>query len=79
MAQAVYSGGSLFNHSCEPNIHAYFLSRTLFMRATESVTAGSEMELSYGPQVIRPSILLENLLKIKYFIQNPVQLNVWNC
>ncbi|XP_041995450.1 histone-lysine N-methyltransferase SMYD3-like isoform X2 [Salvia splendens] len=51
VAQAVYSGGSLFNHSCEPNIHAYFLSRTLFMRATENVTAGSEMELSYGPQV----------------------------
>ncbi|XP_047944931.1 SET and MYND domain-containing protein 4 isoform X1 [Salvia hispanica] len=51
VAQAVYSGGSLFNHSCEPNIHAYFLSRTLFMRATENVTAGLEMELSYGPQV----------------------------
>ncbi|EYU20145.1 hypothetical protein MIMGU_mgv1a002206mg [Erythranthe guttata] len=51
VAQAVYSSGSLFNHSCVPNVHAYFLSRTLFMRATENVTAGSELELSYGPQV----------------------------
>ncbi|KAL7107461.1 hypothetical protein ACP275_06G056100 [Erythranthe tilingii] len=51
VAQAVYSRGSLFNHSCLPNVHAYFLSRTLFMRATEHVTAGSELELSYGPQV----------------------------
>ncbi|KAI3458405.1 hypothetical protein Pfo_015068 [Paulownia fortunei] len=51
VAQAVYCGGSLFNHSCQPNVHAYFLSRTLFIRATENVTAGSELELSYGPQV----------------------------
>ncbi|KAK6135587.1 hypothetical protein DH2020_030695 [Rehmannia glutinosa] len=51
VAQAVYCGGSLFNHSCQPNVHAYFLSRTLFIRATENVAAGSELELSYGPQV----------------------------
>ncbi|XP_057778491.1 uncharacterized protein LOC130997245 isoform X2 [Salvia miltiorrhiza] len=51
VAQAVYPGGSLFNHSCQPNIHAYFLSRTLCIRATEYVAAGSELELSYGPQV----------------------------
>ncbi|PIN26923.1 Histone-lysine N-methyltransferase [Handroanthus impetiginosus] len=51
VAQAVYSAGSLFNHSCQPNIHAHFLSRTLFVRATENVAAGSELELSYGPQV----------------------------
>ncbi|KAK4433451.1 Stress-induced-phosphoprotein 1 [Sesamum alatum] len=51
VAQAVYSGGSFFNHSCQPNAHAYFLSRTLFIRATENVAAGSELELSYGPQV----------------------------
>ncbi|KAL8552408.1 hypothetical protein ACS0TY_001195 [Phlomoides rotata] len=51
VAQAVYLGGSLFNHSCQPNVHAYFLSRTLFIRATENVTAGSELELCYGPQV----------------------------
>ncbi|KAL3653368.1 hypothetical protein CASFOL_003049 [Castilleja foliolosa] len=51
VAQAVYCGGSLFNHSCQPNVHAYFLSRTLFVRTTENVTAGSELELSYGPQV----------------------------
>ncbi|XP_051138521.1 uncharacterized protein LOC127256513 isoform X2 [Andrographis paniculata] len=51
VAQAVYPGGSLFNHSCEPNVHAYFISRSLFIRATENVIAGSELELSYGPQV----------------------------
>ncbi|KAK6135538.1 hypothetical protein DH2020_030709 [Rehmannia glutinosa] len=51
VAQAVYCGGSLFNHSCQPNVHTYFLSRTLFIRATENVAAGSELELSYGPQV----------------------------
>ncbi|KAL0321737.1 UNVERIFIED_CONTAM: Stress-induced-phosphoprotein 1 [Sesamum calycinum] len=51
VAQAVYSRGSFFNHSCQPNAHAYFLSRTLFIRATEHVVAGSELELSYGPQV----------------------------
>ncbi|KAG8380981.1 hypothetical protein BUALT_Bualt06G0073000 [Buddleja alternifolia] len=51
VAQAVYSGGSLFNHSCQPNVHAYFISRTLFIRVTECVAAGSELELSYGPQV----------------------------
>ncbi|KAL6532980.1 hypothetical protein OROMI_027092 [Orobanche minor] len=51
VAQAVYCGGSLFNHSCQPNVHTYFLSRTLFIRATENVSGGSELELSYGPQV----------------------------
>lgn len=56
MAQAVYSGGSLFNHSCQPNAHAYFLSRTLFVRATENVIAGSELELSYGPEVVMSSL-----------------------
>ncbi|KAI8031024.1 hypothetical protein LOK49_LG01G01123 [Camellia lanceoleosa] len=51
VGQAVYSAGSLFNHSCQPNIHAYFLSRTLYIRATEFVVAGCPLELSYGPQV----------------------------
>ncbi|KZV30020.1 SET and MYND domain-containing protein 4-like [Dorcoceras hygrometricum] len=51
VAQAVYSGGSLFNHSCQPNVHTFFLSRTLFIQTTEYVTAGSQLELSYGPQV----------------------------
>ncbi|KAL3834718.1 hypothetical protein ACJIZ3_009454 [Penstemon smallii] len=51
VAQAVYSRGSLFNHSCQPNVHAYFVSRTLFIQATEYITAGSQLELSYGPQV----------------------------
>ncbi|XAR66066.1 Histone-lysine N-methyltransferase [Bertholletia excelsa] len=51
VGQAIYSAGSLFNHSCQPNIHAYFLSRTLYIQSTEYVNAGSPLELSYGPQV----------------------------
>ncbi|XP_059627848.1 uncharacterized protein LOC132270675 isoform X2 [Cornus florida] len=48
---AIYSAGCLFNHSCQPNIHAYFLSRTLHIQSTEFVAAGYPLELSYGPQV----------------------------
>ncbi|TQD98591.1 hypothetical protein C1H46_015839 [Malus baccata] len=51
VGQAIYISGSLFNHSCQPNIHAYFLSRTLFIRTTEFVTSGVPLEFSYGPQV----------------------------
>ncbi|KAJ8773933.1 hypothetical protein K2173_009364 [Erythroxylum novogranatense] len=51
VGQAIYTVGSLFNHSCRPNIHAYFLSRTLFIRTTELVETGCHLELSYGPQV----------------------------
>ncbi|KAK1399708.1 SET domain-containing protein [Heracleum sosnowskyi] len=51
VGQAIYSAGSLFNHSCQPNIHAYFISRTLYVRSTEYVAAGYPLELSYGPQV----------------------------
>ncbi|XP_074286472.1 uncharacterized protein LOC141611756 isoform X2 [Silene latifolia] len=51
VGQAVYLSGSLFNHSCVPNIHAYFISRTLLIRATEFVHTGNPLELSYGPEV----------------------------
>lgn len=51
VGQAIYKTGSLFNHSCLPNIHAYFFSRTLLIRATEFVPAGCPLDLSYGPQV----------------------------
>ncbi|KAJ6708519.1 TETRATRICOPEPTIDE REPEAT (TPR)-LIKE SUPERFAMILY PROTEIN [Salix viminalis] len=51
VGQAIYKAASLFNHSCLPNIHAYFLSRTLFIRTTEYVSTGCPLELSYGPQV----------------------------
>lgn len=51
VGKAIYKAGSLFNHSCQPNVHAYFLSRTLCIRTTKSVAAGCELELSYGPQV----------------------------
>ncbi|WJX40674.1 hypothetical protein P8452_28123 [Trifolium repens] len=51
VGKAIYKAGSLFNHSCQPNVHAYFLSRTLYLRTTKVVAAGCELELSYGPQV----------------------------
>ncbi|CAK7343412.1 unnamed protein product [Dovyalis caffra] len=51
VGQAIYKAASLFNHSCLPNIHAYFLSRSLFIRTTEYVSTGCPLELSYGPQV----------------------------
>ncbi|KAL2339512.1 hypothetical protein Fmac_007452 [Flemingia macrophylla] len=51
VGKAIYKAGSLFNHSCQPNTHAYFLSRTLYLRTTEVVAAGCQLELSYGPQV----------------------------
>ncbi|CAI0440720.1 unnamed protein product [Linum tenue] len=51
VGQAIYKTGSMFNHSCQPNINAYFLSRTLFVRTTEVVQTGFPLELSYGPQV----------------------------
>ncbi|KAJ3682180.1 hypothetical protein LUZ60_014753 [Juncus effusus] len=51
VGQAIYSTGSLFNHSCKPNSNIYFISRTLFVRTTEFVLAGTPLEISYGPQV----------------------------
>lgn len=54
VGQAIYRTGSLFNHSCQPNVHAYFLSRMLFIRTTEFIAAGCPLELSYGPQVYQP-------------------------
>ncbi|XP_020598553.1 LOW QUALITY PROTEIN: SET and MYND domain-containing protein 4 [Phalaenopsis equestris] len=51
VGQAIYSMGSLFNHSCKPNVHAYFLSRTLHLRCTDHVPAHYPLELSYGPQI----------------------------
>ncbi|KAG9441179.1 hypothetical protein H6P81_017033 [Aristolochia fimbriata] len=51
VGQAIYLKGSLFNHSCKPNIHSYFLDRTLFIRSIEFVQTASSLEMSYGPQV----------------------------
>ncbi|CAH2035181.1 unnamed protein product [Thlaspi arvense] len=51
VGQALYKTASLFNHSCKPNIHLYFLSRGLIMRTTEFVPMGCPLELSYGPEV----------------------------
>ncbi|KAF0928835.1 hypothetical protein E2562_010699 [Oryza meyeriana var. granulata] len=50
VAQAIYMSGSFFNHSCQPNVHAYFRSRTLVLRSSEYIKAGTPIELSYGPQ-----------------------------
>lgn len=51
VGQAIYARGSLFNHSCRPNVHIYFLSRNLYIRTTEQVPKGHPLELSYGPQI----------------------------
>ncbi|XP_010478763.1 PREDICTED: SET and MYND domain-containing protein 4-like isoform X2 [Camelina sativa] len=51
VGQALYKTGSLFNHSCKPNIHLYFLSRGLVVQTTEFVPMGCPLELSYGPEV----------------------------
>ncbi|XP_021752493.1 histone-lysine N-methyltransferase ASHR1-like isoform X1 [Chenopodium quinoa] len=51
VGQGIYLSGSVFNHSCMPNVHAYFISRTLLIRATEYVPSGCPLEMSYGPQV----------------------------
>lgn len=51
VAQAVYLRGSMFNHSCDPNIHASFISRSLFVHAIKPLPPGSPLELCYGPQV----------------------------
>ncbi|MED6193508.1 hypothetical protein PIB30_020121 [Stylosanthes scabra] len=51
VGKAIYKAGSLFNHSCQPNIHAYFLSRNLCIRTTKVIPAEGHLELSYGPQV----------------------------
>uniref|UniRef100_A0ACD5U611 Uncharacterized protein n=1 Tax=Avena sativa TaxID=4498 RepID=A0ACD5U611_AVESA len=66
VAQAIYMSGSLFNHSCRPNVHTYFHSRTLFLRSTEYIESGSPIEISYGPQagemdlLVRQQSLQEN-------------------
>ncbi|XP_057743124.1 uncharacterized protein LOC130961323 [Arachis stenosperma] len=51
VGKAIYKAGSLFNHSCQPNVHAYFISRNLCIRTTKAIPAEGHLELSYGPQV----------------------------
>ncbi|KAI3508397.1 hypothetical protein L1887_23404 [Cichorium endivia] len=51
VGQAIYLTGSMFNHSCKPNIHTYFQSRILNIRAIDFIRVGQPLELSYGPQV----------------------------
>ncbi|KAK9153387.1 hypothetical protein Sjap_000867 [Stephania japonica] len=81
LGQAIYSTGSLFNHSCRPNVHTYFLSRTLYVRSTEFVQAGFPLELSYGPQIGQWSHeerqqLLEDQYSFKCNCSGCAQLNV---
>uniref|UniRef100_A0A1D1ZB25 SET and MYND domain-containing protein 3 n=1 Tax=Anthurium amnicola TaxID=1678845 RepID=A0A1D1ZB25_9ARAE len=70
VGQAIYSTGRLFNHSCRPNIHAYFLSRKLLLRSTEFIPAGFPLELSYGPQVGQWGLHdRQKLLEDQYFFK----------
>ncbi|XP_078162131.1 tetratricopeptide repeat (TPR)-like superfamily protein isoform X2 [Carex rostrata] len=70
VGQAIYSTGSFFNHSCEPNVNSYFLSRTLFVHTTELVSSWSPLELSYGPQVGEMDIVeRQRLLKQQYMFK----------
>ncbi|KAJ3690274.1 hypothetical protein LUZ61_019438 [Rhynchospora tenuis] len=70
VGQAIYSTGSLFNHSCKPNVNSYFLSRTLFVRTTELVPSWTPLELSYGPQVGGMDIVeRQRLLKEQYMFK----------
>ncbi|KAG5050261.1 hypothetical protein JHK85_011364 [Glycine max] len=62
VGKAIYKAGSLFNHSCQPNTHAYFLSRTLYLRTTNVVAAESQLELSYGPQNVSDQASLQQAL-----------------
>ncbi|CAM0956538.1 unnamed protein product [Alopecurus aequalis] len=67
VAQAIYMSGSLFNHSCRPNVHTYFHSRTLLLRSTEYIESGSPVELSYGPQAGEMDLLeRQNSLQENY-------------
>lgn len=68
VAQAIYLSGSTFNHSCDPNVHASFVSRSLVVRAIKPLTPGSPLELCYGPQVGESGLEeRQRWLKKRYF------------
>ncbi|KAG6547758.1 hypothetical protein Mapa_010571 [Marchantia paleacea] len=51
VAQGLFLLGSSLNHSCVPNVHASFKLRCLFVQSVSAISAGSSLELCYGPQV----------------------------
>lgn len=51
VAHGLYLKGSMFNHSCDPNVHAYFSSRQLLVNSIKTISAFAALELSYGAQV----------------------------
>ncbi|BBN10990.1 SET and MYND domain-containing protein 4 [Marchantia polymorpha subsp. ruderalis] len=51
VAQGLFLLGSSLNHSCVPNVHASFKLRCLFIQSVSTISAGSSLELCYGPQV----------------------------
>ncbi|XP_057873412.2 uncharacterized protein LOC131079464 isoform X1 [Cryptomeria japonica] len=68
VAQAIYLRGSAFNHSCDPNVHASFVSRSLLVHAIKPLTPGSPLELCYGPQVGESGLEeRQRWLKKRYF------------
>eukprot|EP00927_Polykrikos_kofoidii_P035733 TRINITY_DN30271_c0_g1_i1.p1 TRINITY_DN30271_c0_g1~~TRINITY_DN30271_c0_g1_i1.p1 ORF type:complete len:669 (-),score=78.38 TRINITY_DN30271_c0_g1_i1:87-2045(-) len=44
---ALYSAGSLMNHSCLPNVHRLPLGRYLVVRAAKDIPAGEELTTNY--------------------------------
>ncbi|EDQ89843.1 uncharacterized protein MONBRDRAFT_36878 [Monosiga brevicollis MX1] len=45
--------GSLFNHSCVPNVHLHFHGDELVATASKPIPANSELTISYGPLAVR--------------------------
>ena len=43
----IYPQGSMFNHSCHPNINHYAVGDVTFFRATHDIPAGEELFISY--------------------------------
>lgn len=43
----LYPRGSMFNHSCDPNLNHYSVGDVTFFRATRDIQAGEELFISY--------------------------------
>jgi hypothetical protein len=47
---AIYALGSMFNHSCDPNVINHFqYDRNKFWQATQKISEGDELFISYVP------------------------------
>lgn len=49
---ATYLYTSQFNHSCKPNCNFYFINNEIVLRANQKLKPGSEIKISYGPNVM---------------------------